>query len=164
MPAATSKTELLDVYDRELAKLLKLIDPITETSACWSEDAVSIKAIMGHRIHWLDLFWHWYDTGKDGSPVETPAPGFKWNQLKAYNAPIYTAADQEDWAALKTRFDDTATHFRTRLDALSEDELYTQHRYAWLNDWTLGRWSESAGPSHFRSAAKVIRKIIKLNA
>jgi len=161
MPAATSKAALLDVFDRELAKLDKLLDGLTEDEARWSDGEVSTKAILGHRIHWLELYWSWYDTGKAGDVVETPAPGFKWNQLKAYNAPIYAAAEQRSWDDLRQRFEEAARQFRARLDALTEDELYTPHLFDWMNEWTLGRWAEASGPSHFRSAAKAIRKILK---
>ena len=64
MPAATSKAELLEVFDRDLAKLDKLLDGLTEEEACSTENDISIKAIIGHRIHWLGLYWTWYDTGK----------------------------------------------------------------------------------------------------
>ena len=161
MPAATSKTELLKVFDTEWAKLDNLLTTITDEQSRWSEDGVSIKAVIGHRIHWLGLFWSWYDAGAAGERVETPAPGYKWNQLKAYNAPIYAAADKQDWAGLVAQFRAEAADFRARLDRLENTELYTAKRYDWTNDWTLGRWAESAAPSHFRSAAKLIRKIVR---
>ena len=161
MPAALSKVELLDVFDKEHAKLVKLLDALDETQARLSDDGVSIKGVIGHRIHWLDLFWTWYDTGVAGQTVETPAPGYKWNQLKAYNAPLYAAADQQDWVNLHAQFIKTCKQFRSRLDALPEAELYGRKVYDWTNDWTLGRWAESAAPSHFRSAAKHIRKVLR---
>ncbi len=161
MPAATSKAELLDVFDSELAKLNRLLDSLAEDQSAWSDDGVSIKAIIGHRAHWLDLYWSWYDKGAAGGAVETPAPGFKWNQLKAYNAPIYAAADEQSWSDLRTRFEKASSAFRERLTALPSEELYAKGRFAWTNDWTLGRWAESAGPSHFRSAAKAVRKILR---
>ena len=161
MPAAQSKTEFLTVFDKELAKLERLLDTMTPEQADWSDDDVSIKGLIAHRIHWLDLFWGWYDAGADGQAVQTPAPGVKWNQLKAYNAPIYASGQDQDWAVLKTRFLKTAASFRDRIDVLEDQELYTTHQYDWTNDWTLGRWAESSGPSHFRSAAKAIRKILK---
>ena len=164
MPAATCKAELLAVFDKELAKLNTLLDGVDEAQAAWAEDGVSIKAVIGHRSHWMDLFWSWYDKGVAGQPVETPAPGYKWNQLKAYNAPIYSAADAQDWSKLLAQFVETSRRFRERLDRLADDELYTQGLFAWTNDWTLGRWAESAAPSHFRSAAKSIRKIIRTHS
>jgi len=161
MPAAVSKAEFLAVFDRERAKLERLLESVDETRSRLSDDGVSIKAVIGHRIHWMDLFWSWYDAGVKGAPVQTPAPGFKWNQLKAYNAPIYAAAETEPWSTLASRFSQTADRFRTRFDALSEEDAYGPSAYAWTNDWTVGRWAESAAPSHFRSAAKVVRKILK---
>ena len=164
MPAATSKAELLDIFDKELTKLTRLLAGVSDAHADLRDEGVSIKAVIGHRIHWMDLFWSWYDKGAAGKAVETPAPGYKWNQLKTYNAPIYAAADARRWSELVTEFAETASRFRARLDALTDAALYAKGVYAWTNDWTLGRWAESAAPSHFRSAAKAIRKIMRAHS
>jgi hypothetical protein len=47
------------------------------------------------------------------------------------------------------------------LEAADDADLYTKHLYSWMNDWSLGRWAEAAGASHYRSAAKTIRKMLR---
>lgn len=165
MSAATTKAELLAVIEAEHAKLQRLLDAVDEASAVWSDASgeVTVKAIIAHRTHWLDLFWRWYEGGVRGEPVETPAPGYKWNQLKAYNAPIYAAAGARSWRDIAAAFDDAHAQFVKRVTALDEATLYTPRRFAWLNDWTLGRWAESASASHYRSAAKFIRAARRAN-
>ncbi|MEO1039298.1 MAG: ClbS/DfsB family four-helix bundle protein [Pseudomonadota bacterium] len=165
MPAATNKSELLAATAAEFDKLERLLGPLDEASANWRVDDgdVSIKAVIAHRTHWLDLFGSWYEAGASGEDVQTPAPGYKWNQLKAYNAPIYQAAETASWRETHTAFLDAHTRFLARITALDETTLYTPKLFDWLNDWTLGRWAESAGPSHYRSAAKFVRAAKRAN-
>ena len=60
-------------------------------------DATSIKHVVGHRAHWIELFLGWYADGLAGGTVEIPAPGYKWNQLKAYNAMVRKQQADLNW-------------------------------------------------------------------
>ena len=166
MPAATNKADLLTSFDKEYAKLAKTLDGIDEASASLhtDDDKTTIKGILAHRIHWFGLFFGWYETGRAGQTVEIPAPGYKWNQLKAYNAPIYAAGNDRAWPDLLADFQAGAEKLRDFLDARDDTELYTPDRYDWTGKWGVGRWAESAGPAHFRSANTYIRKVIRQNA
>ncbi len=125
------------------------------------DDETSIKDIVGHRAHWIGLFLGWYRDAVDGKSVETPAPGYKWNQLKAYNADVYAAARSKPWKAVRDALEQQHEALVSLIESLSEDQLYTPHLYDWMNDWTIGRWAEASGASHYRSAAKYIRQIQK---
>lgn len=163
MAAATDKAGLLAVTTKEFDKLLATIatiDVATATSP-HTDDGISIKDTLAHRAHWIDLFLGWYKDGKAGKVVETPAPGYKWNQLKDYNATVRAAAADRSWDDVITGFKKAHERLLTLLDGLDESELYTKHLYDWLNDWTLGRWAEASGASHYRSAHKYIRQILK---
>lgn len=158
--AAQSKDELRALTQTEFTKLTKLLDAVDESQADFqSSDGVSIKQVIGHRIHWLDLFFGWYEDGKAGKEVQIPAPGYKWNQLKAYNIKVYEAEATKPWADVLDELDTGHAAFLDFIDRLEADVLYTQHIYPWTNDWTLGRWAESSGPSHYRSAAKFVRQV-----
>ncbi|MEQ8656243.1 MAG: ClbS/DfsB family four-helix bundle protein [Hyphomicrobiales bacterium] len=161
--AATDKDELRAVTEKEFAKLIKLLDGLDEELAnrLDADDGVSIKQVIGHRVHWLDLFFGWYEDGKAGGDVQTPAPGYKWNQLKPYNAEVYQAAAQQSWFHVLNALKERNAAFLAFIDGLENDVLYAKHIYSWTNDWTLGRWAESSGPSHYRSAAKFVRKVMR---
>lgn len=166
MPAATNAQELLAVFDKELAKLQKTLDGVDEDLAGrhTAADAVTIKGVIAHRTHWIGLFFDWYEGGVAGETVETPAPGVKWNQLKAYNAPIYEAANGRPWPELKREFDAAAARLRAFIAGNDDEVLYVKGLYPWMNNWTIGRWAEASGPSHFRSANTHIRKVLRENA
>ncbi len=164
MPAARSQTELLAAFDKTLALLEGDIAGLGEDEAemTWPVgDAWSIKAIVFHRCHWIDLFFSWVAAKNAG---QTPAPGVKWNELKAYNGALLSEAAKLSWAEVYAMFEAKQTALRAWIAAQDGAWLYATGHYPWMNKWTLGRWAESAGPAHFRSARKGIRKILKENA
>lgn len=162
MPAAQNHAELLTVTKLEFAKLQTLlagVDPgrVDRPDA----DGWTIREVIAHRAHWVVLFLQWRAAALAGHDVQTPAPGYKWTQLTAYNALVREQAAERDWAQVNA--DLSAAHARLLacLEAADDAELYTKHLYPWMNDWTLGRWAEAAGASHYRSAAKTIRKMLR---
>jgi len=163
MPAATNKSELLAVFDKDLAKLRKTLTEVDEETSALSapDDAATIKGIIAHRTHWMGKLHHWYEDGVASREVFVPAKGYKWNQLKAYNAPIYAKGDDTPWAELLSNFDAACDKLRSFIVSRDDHELYTNGVYAWTGKWTLGRYVEAAGPSHFRSANSYIRKALK---
>ena len=160
--AATSKSELLEITRKEFDKLSKLIGTI-EASAAMKKDGddTSIKDIVAHRAHWIDLFLGWYADGQAGKPVFFPAEGYRWNDLKRYNADLRKSQASIGWpdakALLQSRFD--ALH--AFIENQTDEELYGGPMKGANNTWTPGRWAEAAGPSHFRSASKFIRSVVK---
>lgn len=164
MPAATDKTELLAAFDIEFDRLMRLIAPLGEAEAGLSapDDETSVKAVIAHRTHWIGLFIGWAEDGRAGRTVEVPAPGVKWNELKPYNAKLYAAAEARPWSEVAGAFKTEAARLRDFIDAADNDELYTVGHYDWLGaKWTMGRYAEASGPSHFRSAAAYIRKTLR---
>ncbi|MGD1887001.1 MAG: ClbS/DfsB family four-helix bundle protein [Cohaesibacteraceae bacterium] len=162
--AAINRDELHSVSEKEFARLTRLLDDLEDGLADKPDpanDDLAIKQIIAHRVHWLGLFFVWYDGGKAGEDVQTPAPGYKWNQLKAYNAKLHEAARDRDWAGIRQELEDGHARLMAFIDQNDDETLYTKHVYPWMNNWTLGRWVEASGPSHYRSAAKVIRSIKK---
>ena len=163
MPAATSKPELLAAFDKTLAQLEGDLAGLGEAEALltWPEgDAWSIKAILYHRCHWIDLFFAWVAAKEAG---QTPVPGVKWSELKAYNAMLLPDAAKLGWAEVHALFEARQAALREWIAKQDGAWLYETGHYPWMNKWTLGRWAEAAGPAHFRSARKGIRKILREN-
>lgn len=161
MPAA-SKSELLSVSGKEFDKLARLIEGIDAEFAMVKRDAdISIKDVIAHRAHWIDLFLGWYDDGMAGKIVHFPAQGYTWGDLKRYNADLRARQSGLLWpgavALLRTNYDRLVEFIETR----SESQLYGGPMQGARNTWTAGRWAEAAGPSHFRSASKFIRSCIR---
>ncbi len=160
--AATTKAELITLTQKEFTKLKALIDPITaETAEAPTADDATIKDTILHRAHWIDLFFGWYRGGVAGEDVAVPADGYKWNQLKEYNAKVRVAEAATPWPEACTRIDDRHAALLSLIEGLDEAELYGPSPYPWTGKWTVGRYAEASGPSHYRSAAKYIRGCLK---
>lgn len=158
MPAATNKAALLAVTDKEFAKLAGLLDTVSEAEAlAVDDDGIAIKDIVGHRAHWIGLFQTWYRIGQSGETPDLPAPGYKWNELKRYNADLRRAQAGLTWDAAQADLRDAAAALRAFLEARDNAALYGGPMPGGGNAWTTGRWAEAAGASHYRSAAKYIR-------
>ncbi|WP_394196409.1 ClbS/DfsB family four-helix bundle protein [Litoreibacter albidus] len=160
--AATTKAELLAVTRKEFDKLAKLIAPLDAGVAMGKDqDGTSIKDVTAHRAHWIDLFLGWYADGQAGKPVFFPAEGYKWNDLKRYNADLRAQQSDLDWPAAALMLQDRYAQLLAFIEEHSDPELYGGPMKGANNAWTVGRWAEAAGPSHFRSAAKYVRASLK---
>lgn len=159
--AASSKEELIAITEKEFSKLKAALEDVDEALATTPhpDDKITIKDTVLHRVHWVNLFFGWYEDGLAGKDVVTPAPGYKWNQLKEYNAKIREKSQTVSWKAARQRLDRAHKKLLTFMQDLSDKQLYAPPSQSWMNKWTLGRWAEASGPSHYRSAAKYIREI-----
>ncbi|MEM8836591.1 MAG: ClbS/DfsB family four-helix bundle protein [Pseudomonadota bacterium] len=160
--AATNKADLLQITRKEFDKLAKLIDALDEDLAmAKQEDDTSIKDVIAHRAHWIDLFLCWYHDGQAGKTVHFPAEGYKWNDLKRYNADLREKQAGIGWVDAVTMLRDRNAKLEAFIESLSEEALYGGPMKGAYNKWTPGRWAEAAGPSHFRSASKFIRAVLR---
>ncbi len=158
MPAATTKADLLAITGAEYAKLSALLaDLEADVAVVKDADDTSIKDVVAHRAHWIDLFLGWYADGVSGREVHAPAPGYKWNELVRYNAELRASQRDLGWTEAMDQLADGHCRLLEFLDGLDEEALYGGPMPGASNDWTTGRWAESAGPSHYRSAAKYVR-------
>jgi hypothetical protein len=98
-----------------------------------------------------------------GKTVYFPAKGYKWSDLKRYNADLRKRHAHLDWAAAVAAFQDAHDRLVQFLTEKLNSELYVNPMYGAYNNWTPGRWAEAAGPSHYRSAAKFIRLVLRSN-
>lgn len=161
MPAATNRADLRAVTVNEYDKLAKLITPLSALQAAVVHDATTIKDVIGHRAHWTQLFLGWYAEGQAGKPVYFPAKGYKWNDLKRYNADLRLKQQDMSWDDVRTMLQETHDNLLNFIDTHSEPQLYGGPMKGANNKWTPGRWAEAAGASHYRSAAKYVRAALK---
>lgn len=159
--AATNKEELLSIAAKDFARLEKLIDTIDADKAMIKvEDDTSIKDTVGHRLHWIDLFFKWHEDGQAGREVHIPAEGYKWNQLKAYNAKVRASQADMSWQDAKAKLQENHKKLLALIENQSNDALYGGPMIG--NDkWTMGRFAEASSASHYRSANKHIRQCLK---
>lgn len=158
MPAA-NRSELLEVTQKEWAKLQKVLAELPEDLRLEQDaDETSPKDIVGHRAHWIELFLGWYRDGLAGKDVHFPAKGYKWNETKRYNADLRARQSNVSWPDACAMLEANHAELLELVEALTDAELYGAAMKGANNNWTTGRWAEAAGPSHYRSAAKYLRQ------
>jgi hypothetical protein len=162
MPAATNRTQLLEVTSAEFEKLAGVLARLDhETAIRPFEDGVSIKDVIGHRAHWIDLFFGWYTAGQAGEKPDIPARGYKWNRLKEYNAKLRARQADLTWDEVRDMLDHEHARLMGFVAGKSDGALYGAPMQGGGNHWTTGRWAEAAGPSAYRSALKYIRACLR---
>ncbi len=160
--AASTKTGLLAVSQKEFDKLAELLDRVRrEMALAKDRDDTSVKDVVGHRAHWIRLFLGWYADGLAGREVFFPAPGYRWNELKRYNADLRQRQADLGWTEARFSLREAYRELTDLIVALSDADLYGGPMRGAKNSWTPGRWAEAAGPSHFRSASKYVRHRLK---
>lgn len=160
--AAKSKSELLEITRKEFGKLEGLIEKFdSDTAMLNREEQTSVKDIIAHRAHWIELFLGWYSDGLAGTPVHFPAKGYKWNDLKRYNADLRKRQSVLDWPAAVAMLQQNFDRLVEFVESHTNEALYGGPMKGAKNAWTTGRWAEAAGASHFRSASKFLRSVLK---
>lgn len=160
--AAKDKSELLATTQREFEKLSDLIVSLEAGLALEKDDEdTSIKDVIAHRAHWIVLFLGWHADGLTGKTVYFPAEGYKWSDLKRYNATLREAQSDLDWSGAVALLNANYGKLLAFIKGCSEAELYGGPMKGANNAWTTGRWAEAAGSSHFRSASKYVRSRLK---
>ena len=163
MPRPTNKTDLLAAMDRERSQVETVLDPLAP--ARMVQPGVvgewSVKDVLAHLAEWEQMALGWYRAGLRGDAPDLPAPGYKWNELKRYNADLRKSQADLDWPAALAMLRDRHGKLLDWMRERSQDELYGGPMKGANNAWTPGRWAEAAGPSHYRSAHKYIRSRLK---
>ena len=159
--AATNKADLIAITEKEWAKLTKVLDQVSPDIALKKIDDVSIKDTVGHRAHWIDLFLGWFHDGQAGKEVHIPAEGYKWNELKRYNADLRERQADLSWDDARTQLVENADALLQFLHNQTDMDLYGGPMKGGNGKWTAGRFAEASGPSHYRSAAKYIRSVMR---
>lgn len=158
MPAATNRADLIAISEKEFAKLTVLMDRIDEGLANRGfEDGWTIRDVILHRAHWIGLFFQWLE---EGEAAQMPDHGVKWNQLKPYIAGLRDRYADLDWQAAKTRLAAGHARLLAYVSGQGDAALYGGPMPGGTG-WTVGRYAEAAGPSHYRSAAKFIRACLR---
>lgn len=163
MPATTRKEDLIALCEKDYAKLKTLIDGISDNIATRPfDEGVTIKDTIGHRAHWIDLFFTWLDEIAADGRADMPAKGYKWSELKRYNAKVREEQAGMSWDQVREMLADRHARLMAHLNARSQDDLYGGPLPGGSGGrWTEGRYAEASGASHYRSAAKFIRACLR---
>lgn len=159
MSKFTTKEAFLDEIAKERAKLETLLESIPDARKIEEvTGGMSVKDFLAHRAEWGAMMIRWYEEARAGKEPAVPSERFKWNQLKELNADIHARFRDTPLAEVIGRFDRVHDELYRLIDGATEGELFTKRHYGFTGTSDLVTYFNSATASHYRSAAKHIRK------
>jgi len=162
MPKPKSKTELLNLSDRNYKKLITFIEnlPREQQNKDFSEGTMNrnIQDVLGHLYHWHLLFLDWYEVGMKGEKPKMPAEGYTWKMTPELNQMIWKKCQEIELETILIELNNTHLKITQLIENHTNEELFTKKYYKWTNSTSLGAYLISTTSSHYDWAWKLIRK------
>lgn len=165
MPRPTTKINLLEAADKQLAKLFELISsmPQEEQTAqfCFEDRDKNIRDILIHLYEWQQLLLNWAKENCRGiARPFLPAP---------YNWKTYPKMNIAFWEKHQSTLYNDATDMLKKSHAdviklikkFSDEELFLKKHFTWTGTTTLASYCISATSSHYDWAIKKVKQHIK---
>ncbi len=166
MSRAKTKNDLINDYQNQYAKLIKLINTfsIEEQNGIFGfEDRdKNIRDVLVHLYEWQNMMIRWYSEGciQKIKPI-IPREGYTWKTTGNMNLMIWEMYQHYPLEKAKDSLEETHLKICKIINNLSEEELYIKSHFKWTGTTTLGQYFVSAGPSHYDWAIKKISKYKK---
>jgi hypothetical protein len=104
------------------------------------------------------MFLRWYREGRKGSRPVLPAPGFKWSETPALNREIWRKHHRKSSAQVREAFDASYAEILLVAKSISPRSLLAPGGHAWTGKSPLATYLGANTSSHYRTAAKIIRR------
>lgn len=162
MPRPKSKTELVELSQKNYKKLLDFIDSFSEeeVKADFPEGTMNrnISDLLAHLHEWHLMFLEWYNIGMSGQKPEMPAKGYSWKTLPDLNQKIWEHYRNTSYEESRSMFENSFNDVFSIIEKHSNEELFEKKRYKWTGTTSLGAYLISATSSHYDWAFKLIKK------
>ena len=87
-----------------------------------------------------------------------PAPGFKWSETPALNREVWRKHRRKASAQVREAFDASYAEVLLEANAIRPKSLLTPGEHAWTGKSPLATYLGANTSSHYRTAAKIIRR------
>lgn len=160
MPLPTSKADFLQnlrtAYER-LDSEIASVSPEYERDE-GIKGGLSCCDIIAYQIGWTTLLMEWESKEKEGTEVEMPSRGYKWNQLGKLAKVFYANAKKKKLSELRTEFSDIFDELCGWIESLTEKELLEPHQRQWTGEkWNMLKWIQVNTIAPYKSARTKIR-------
>lgn len=162
MPKPRTKTELLDLSQKNFEKLYTLVDSFSEKKqlADFPEGTLNrnIRDVFTHLHEWHLMFLEWYEIGMAGEKPAMPAKGYTWKMNAELNQMIWKKYQSVSFPDARKRLNSSHLKLKKLIEKHSEEELFTKKKFHWTGSTSLGAYLISATSSHYDWAFKLIKK------
>ncbi|WP_375178324.1 ClbS/DfsB family four-helix bundle protein [Enterococcus rotai] len=121
---------------------------------------------LSYQLGWVNLILQWEKEEQAGKTVETPAPGYKWNNLGGLYQSFYEKYGQYSIAEQRVMLRNSVNEVCEWLETLSDKELFEagQRNYATTKAmWPLYKWvhiNTVAPFTNFRTKIRKWKKVV----
>ncbi|OJG13962.1 ClbS/DfsB family four-helix bundle protein [Enterococcus canintestini] len=121
---------------------------------------------LSYQLGWLTLLLEWEEKEKAGIEVQTPAEGYKWNNLGGLYQSFYEAYGTKTLAEQITQLNKKVIELCTWIEMLNDKELFEPEQRKWATTkakWPLYKWIHinSVAPfTNFRTKIRKWKKIV----
>jgi len=169
MPRPTNQSELLELGDLNLQKLLSFINSLPDEwkNRKYKNDELNdrdktISDIICHLHEWHNMVINWYTIGMSGGKPAIPAEDVSWQTLPKLNHRIYEKYKGTELRNSIKLLLNSHEKMKKLIINHTDEELFTKKRYAWTGTTSLGAYLVSATSSHYDWALKTIKPIKKM--
>ncbi|ASA19385.1 ClbS/DfsB family four-helix bundle protein [Paenibacillus donghaensis] len=162
-----SKQELIDEIKNTYAKLDAEFDQLPEALKDKRVDEVdrTPSEVLSYQLGWIHLLLQWDQDEQQGLEVQTPAPGYKWNNLGGLYLSFYEKYGQYSLEEQRRLLADGLEELYCWIASLSDEELNKPNQRKWATTnamWPVEKWIHINTVAPFKSFRAKIRKWKKI--
>ena len=162
MPRPKTKTELLDLSQKNFDRLFSFIDmlPQEDQENEFPKGTMNrnVRDVLAHLHHWHIMFQNWYEVGMKGNKPEMPAKGYTWKTTSDLNRKIFENYQNTHLDKVRELLQSSHQRVKQIIESHSNEELFEKKRYKWTGSTSLGAYLVSATSSHYDWGFKLIKK------
>lgn len=174
MARAKTKTELVTMSTDNYESLITFLEGLSEEQlntpfnlenitgkeAHWKRDK-NIRDVIAHLHEWHNLLIEWIEANQNGTPQQFLKPGYNWKTYGQMNLEFVLNHQDTDVYEILEAFKSSHHILMSKLNTLSDHELFTKGVFEWTKGSTLGSYFISTMPSHYDWAIKKLKKCVK---
>lgn len=121
---------------------------------------------LSYQLGWVNLILQWEKEEQAGKIVETPAPGYKWNNLGGLYQSFYEKYGQYSIAEQRVMLSESVNGLCIWLESLSDEELFEPGQRNWATTkamWPVYKWvhiNTVAPFTNFRTKIRKWKKVV----
>lgn len=162
MPKPKTKSELLQLSQKNFEKLFELIESRSEVDQLKEFLTPTmnrnIRDVLAHLHHWHLMMLNWYEVGMSGEKPDMPAKGYTWRTTSDLNRWIRDHYQSVKLSEIKQLLSDSYHQVQKIIASHSNEELFEKKKYHWTGSTSLGAYLISNTSSHYDWAFKLIKK------
>ena len=122
---------------------------------------INVADTLAYLLGWGQLVLKWHQLKSEGSDVDFPETGYKWNELGQLAQHFYSQYHSWPYDKLIHEFTVTTDRILVLIDSLDNQKLYGE---TWFDKYTLGKMIQFNTSSPMVNMRGKVRKYKRLNA